>query len=300
MWSPELWVTFVSFLSELILDLTEVKEESEELIEVEEDHQYQRPQKVITGEKSLSRSQTESDFSQKRTGAKQTPFICPQCGSVSQVNLKSHIKIYTGERDFTCLQCGSSFFKNASSRNLKRRLQTHTGEKRMLVDLISSPGFSGGRRARAFSGVLEDETETVGVEPHKLNQGQEYLPDVEGLRTPFPQSEHSIGGSKHMKNKSFALFQENSYSSFLRVHSFHSLLRFTCMYSALHKNGHYEQFLRGFTTSTETVKGCSAHQFLLKVFLRSFTALDLPQQMGDCSGTCREFLQGFKCKNGAI
>ncbi|XP_048018823.1 gastrula zinc finger protein XlCGF26.1-like [Megalobrama amblycephala] len=91
-------------------DMMEVKVECEELNVVEEDHQYQRPQKVITGEKP---SQSESDFSQKRTGTKKAPFICPQCGKcfTLKVNLKSHIKIHTGERDFTCLQCGSSFFK---------------------------------------------------------------------------------------------------------------------------------------------------------------------------------------------
>ncbi|XP_016103352.1 gastrula zinc finger protein XlCGF7.1-like [Sinocyclocheilus grahami] len=77
---------------------------------------------------TAEQSQTEDDFSQKRTGAKKSPFICAQCGKsfTLKVNLNSHIRIHSGERNYSCLQCGSSFFKNA---DLKRHLQTHSGEK---------------------------------------------------------------------------------------------------------------------------------------------------------------------------
>ncbi len=76
------FVSYLSSLSELVLDQLEVKVESEEVNAVEEDHQ-----KIITEEQS----QTEDDFSQKRTGAKKSLFICPQCRKcfTLKVNLNS-------------------------------------------------------------------------------------------------------------------------------------------------------------------------------------------------------------------
>ncbi len=82
-----------------ILDLMPVKEESQEMNEVEEKHHD-----FTSGEKSFSCTETEKNSPKKQKGTLKTRskrrFTCSQCGKsfLHKGHLHRHIRIHTGER----------------------------------------------------------------------------------------------------------------------------------------------------------------------------------------------------------
>ncbi len=82
----------------LILDLMPVKEENQEMNEVEEKHHD-----FTSGEKSFSCTVTENNSSKKQEGTLKTrskrSFACSQCGKsfLRKGHLHGHMRIHTGE-----------------------------------------------------------------------------------------------------------------------------------------------------------------------------------------------------------
>ncbi len=125
-----------------ILGLMKVKEERQDLNEVEEKHQHQKDHNITAGEKSVSCSIQITDvkkpyrntYRQKRSLMKhmrihseEKPFSCSQCGNTftCNTNLKNHMLIHAGIKPFSCSQCGKSFTKKG---HLKDHLHIHSSE----------------------------------------------------------------------------------------------------------------------------------------------------------------------------
>ncbi|XP_056386987.1 zinc finger protein 271-like isoform X2 [Hyla sarda] len=89
-------------------------------------------QNIHMREKSVSCSECENGTciqpERHKTGDKDRPFTCPECGIgfTQKAYLMKHQKIHTGEKPFSCLECGKSFMQKD---HLERHQRIHTGEK---------------------------------------------------------------------------------------------------------------------------------------------------------------------------
>ncbi len=94
----------------------QLKEESQEPNGMGEKNQDEKCHDFVTGEKSLSDSQTHETETrnlkvQMRVHPIEKPHACQQCGKSFALkgSLNIHMRIHTGEKPYSCQECGKSF-----------------------------------------------------------------------------------------------------------------------------------------------------------------------------------------------